>query len=165
MKILVFSDSHSSLRYMRMAMDCVKPDAVIHLGDYVSDGMAVASDYPDVRFYQVAGNCDLFRAPSDVPETLLETIGGVRVYFTHGHNQRVKQSLQILLLEAHKCNAQLVLYGHTHIADCRRMEDGMWIMNPGSCGYGDGFVGLVEVDSTGNITCTLINHRDLEAAL
>ena len=38
MKLLVLSDSHSSLRFMRLCMDKVKPDGVIHLGDYYDDG-------------------------------------------------------------------------------------------------------------------------------
>ena len=37
MKILVFSDSHSTLRHMRSYLDALKPDAVIHLGDYYDD--------------------------------------------------------------------------------------------------------------------------------
>ena len=38
MTILVFSDSHSSLSFMRRCVDSVKPDALIHLGDYYEDG-------------------------------------------------------------------------------------------------------------------------------
>ena len=38
LKILVLSDSHSALRFMRQCIDAVKPYAVIHLGDLVGDG-------------------------------------------------------------------------------------------------------------------------------
>ena len=41
MKILVLSDSHSSHRFMRECIESVKPDAVIHLGDFVRDGEAM----------------------------------------------------------------------------------------------------------------------------
>ena len=162
MTILVFSDSHSSLRYMRCVMDSVQPDAVIHLGDYVCDGEAIASDYPQVPFYQVAGNCDRYRVTPDFPETLVEVIGGVRIYMTHGHLQRVKLNRQLLLLNARKCASQIVLYGHTHAAECQQLEDGVWLMNPGSCGYGDGFAGCIEIDSDKNVSCRLISYRDLE---
>ena len=34
MKILVLSDSHSALQFMRQCVESVKPDAIIHLGDF-----------------------------------------------------------------------------------------------------------------------------------
>ena len=46
MKILVLSDSHSALRFMRQCIDRVKPHAVIHLGDYFDDGEAMKEEYP-----------------------------------------------------------------------------------------------------------------------
>ena len=58
MKILVLSDSHSGLRFMRQCIDAVKPNAVIHLGDYYDDGQAMAQEYPHLYFYAVPGNCD-----------------------------------------------------------------------------------------------------------
>ena len=50
MKILVLSDSHSALRFMRQCIDAVKPNAVIHLGDYYDDGQAMAQEYPTIHF-------------------------------------------------------------------------------------------------------------------
>ena len=52
MKILVLSDSHSALRFMRSCVDAVKPDAIIHLGDYYDDAEALAEDYPNIRIWQ-----------------------------------------------------------------------------------------------------------------
>ena len=46
MKILVLSDSHSSMRLMRRSVDILKPDAVIHLGDYIGDAEALEEEYP-----------------------------------------------------------------------------------------------------------------------
>ena len=37
MKILVLSDSHSALSFMRSCIETVKPDRIIHLGDYYDD--------------------------------------------------------------------------------------------------------------------------------
>ena len=45
MKILVLSDSHSSLSYMRLCIEAVKPDIMIHLGDYYDDAEAIAEEY------------------------------------------------------------------------------------------------------------------------
>ena len=60
-------------------------DAVIHLGDMVRDADKLAAEYPGLRFYQVAGNCDGCRVPPDYPEILIEDFFGVRVFMTHGH--------------------------------------------------------------------------------
>lgn len=162
MKILVFSDSHSALRIMRLAMERICPDAVIHLGDYVNDAEVIASEYPNIRFYMVAGNCDRYRVSTDFPETLVESVRGVWVYMTHGHIQHVKSDLEMLLFNARRRGAQIALYGHTHIPDCRQLEDGLWVMNPGSCGHSCGSVGCIEMRDDGTVFCRLIRHTDLE---
>ena len=46
MKILVLSDSHSSLRFMRLALQKIRPDAFIHLGDYYQDAQTMAKEFP-----------------------------------------------------------------------------------------------------------------------
>ena len=118
MKILVLSDSHSALRYMRQCIDAVKPDAVIHLGDLVGDGETMQEEYPALRFYQVAGNCDRYRVAPDFPEILVEKLGGAKIYMTHGHLQGVKLYLDKLILDGQRCGADVILYGHTHEPDC-----------------------------------------------
>ena len=80
MKILVLSDSHSTLRFMYACMDAVKPDAVVHLGDHYDDGEVLRQDYPGVRFCQVPGNCDRYRCDPRLPEILIE-IGTVFTRF------------------------------------------------------------------------------------
>ena len=49
MKILVLSDSHSSLRFMFSCLEQIAPDAVIHLGDYFDDGAALREAFPGIR--------------------------------------------------------------------------------------------------------------------
>lgn len=161
MKILVLSDSHGVLYFMRQCMDVLRPDAVIHLGDMVRDADALSAEYPGARFYQVAGNCDCGRVPIDYPEILLEDISGVRIYMTHGHRQGVKFFLSKLVADGQRCCANVILYGHTHEADCRRMEDGCWIMNPGSAGYGFS-AGIIQINGKDAVTCKLVRPSDLE---
>lgn len=162
MKILVFSDSHSALRFMYDCIHRVKPDAIVHLGDHYDDGQAVRSDYPRMRFYQVPGNCDRYRCPPGVPEILVERVLGIPLYMTHGHRHHVKQYLGALLQDARKCQVQGVLYGHTHVADCHQEEDGLWVLNPGSCGYGGGSAGLIQVENGKIKTCRILRQEDLE---
>ena len=60
-KILVLSDSHSALSFMRLAIVKLKPDAIVHLGDLYEDGETIAFENPTVPYFGVPGNCDKFR--------------------------------------------------------------------------------------------------------
>ena len=162
MKILVLSDSHSSLRFMFSCLEQIVPDVVIHLGDYFDDGAALREAFPGIRLYQVPGNCDRYRCPPGQPEILMERILGVNLYMTHGHCHNVKLTLTRLLQDARSCRADAVLYGHTHQPDCRQEPDGMWILNPGSCGYGGRTAGLIEVENGKIVSCRILRQEDLE---
>ena len=48
----------------------LKPDLLIHLGDYYDDGQTIAFENAHIPFYQVPGNCDRFRIFDSVPEIL-----------------------------------------------------------------------------------------------
>lgn len=161
MKILVMSDSHSSLSFMRRCVQSVKPDALIHLGDYYEDGQIIAQENPHLRMHQVPGNCDMYRYMGNQPQILCYDIGGVRMYLTHGHRHNVKMTLTRLLADARTNGAKAVLYGHTHQADCHQEEDGLWVLNPGSCGYYGGSVGILQTEG-GKITdCRILRAEDL----
>ena len=87
--------------------------------------------------------------------------GGTKLYLTHGHRHYVKQSIGLLLADARREEVHAVLYGHTHIPDCHREEDGLWVLNPGSCG-GSGSAGIIEVENREICACYLIRQADLE---
>lgn len=162
MKILVLSDSHSALSFMRHAIRVVNPDAVVHLGDHYDDGETMAEEFPGVNFHQVCGNCDRYRCPPFAREILSYRVCGVDLYMTHGHIHGVKMGLYRLLKDAKASGAQAVLYGHTHVADCHQEEDGLWVLNPGSCGHSARSAGVIET-ADGQITkCYLIQQTDLE---
>ena len=161
MKILVLSDSHSTLSFMRRCIDGVKPDAVIHLGDHFDDGTAMKEEYPHIPFYQVPGNCDRYRCAPWQAEILIQRVCGVNLYMTHGHKHSVKSYLGALLRDARASRVDAVLYGHTHQQDCHREEDGLWVLNPGSCGYFGGTVGLIETDGGRIISCQILREVDL----
>jgi len=162
MKILVLSDSHSAIRFMRLCVDSLKPDAIIHLGDHFDDGEVIHEENPDILFYQVPGNCDRYRCPFGQPEILIQTLFGVSLYITHGHRHQVKQTMTFLLRDARASKVQAVLYGHTHVADCHREEDGQWVLNPGSCGYYGGSAGLIEIENNKISSCRILRQEDLE---
>lgn len=165
MKILVLSDSHSGLRAMRRFLEKVKPQVMIHLGDFYDDGRTMAEEFPAVTVYQVPGNCDQYRAPLGAPEILLQTVGGVKLYLTHGHRHHVKMTRFSLVRDARKAGAAAALYGHTHEADCHQESDGLWVLNPGSCGYGGGKAGIMEINNGVIERVYLIDEADLEEML
>ncbi len=131
--IAVFSDTHGNAGAMSDAIEKTRPEAVIFLGDGIADAKSVMQRYPDMALYAVRGNCDIL---STAQVTLTENICGVKVFMTHGHEYGVKGGLERLLNAAHFSRAQLVLYGHTHVAHSERVGE-MHVLNPGSAGRGE----------------------------
>lgn len=165
MKILVLSDSHASRAFMRLAIQAVKPDQVVHLGDHYEDGEVMAQEHPHIRFHLVPGNCDRFRCDPTLPQLLCYDVGGVRMLMTHGHNHGVRSGCGRLLAQARAMDAKAALYGHTHEALCRREDDGLWVLNPGACGGYGGSVGLIETEKKEIISCRILRQEDLEEML
>ena len=162
MKILVMSDSHSGKSFMKHCVERLQPDVMIHLGDHFEDGTDLAELFPRIPLHQVPGNCDRYRMVAWHPEVLCYTVCGVRLYMTHGHNHKVKSGLYALLADARAAGAQAVLYGHTHCADCHREPDGLWVLNPGSCGSYSGSVGMIEAEAGSILNCRIYRQTDLE---
>ena len=161
MKILVLSDSHSALSFMKRCIQSVKPDTIIHLGDHYDDAEVIAETFPWIRVHHVPGNCDRGRCPMNAHEILCYPIDGVKVYMTHGHRHGVKQSLFSLLADARVNQAQIVLFGHTHSAVCYQEDDGLWVINPGSCGAYSGTAAVVETENNKISACRIIGQADL----
>ena len=147
---------------MRRCVAVVKPDAIVHLGDYYDDGCVLAEENPSLVIHQVPGNCDRYRLYRPVPEMLCYDVCGVRLFMTHGHLYHVKSGLGGLLTAARGYEAAAALYGHTHTAACF-LEAGMWVLNPGACGSFGGSVGLIETEDNKIISCRVLRQEDLEA--
>lgn len=161
MKILVMSDSHSGMSFMRRCVRALKPDVLIHLGDYWGDGESLGEEFPQLPLYHVPGNCDRYYTMPREPEIVCPTVGGVKFYLTHGHRHSVKLTTSFLIAAAREAGADAVLYGHTHQADCRT-EQGMWVLNPGACGSSGGSVGLIEIENRQIISCRVLYQCDVE---
>lgn len=130
MRIVVISDSHGrgSIidRIIRREKDA---QAVIFLGDVVTDIEDFTYEYTDKNFYIVSGNCDRF---SYYPYSTIEKIAGVNIFITHGHTLGVKGGTGTLATTARNAGCKIALYGHTHIPNIK-YDDGLYIVNPGSC--------------------------------
>lgn len=160
MKILVMSDSHSGLRFMRFCIDRLKPQHVIHLGDLMEDAQAISEEYPHIRFHMVPGNCDSYVLRNREPAVLCYSVDNVRLMMTHGHLHGVKSDLSRLIQEAKQAQAQGVLFGHTHEKLCLRDGD-LWVINPGSCRSDHGTVALLETADGKISACTILGQADI----
>jgi putative phosphoesterase len=132
MLIAVFSDSHGAVEPMLAAAKKYSPDLIIHLGDYSGDANELKKELPGTPIKNVQGNCDFV---SDAPEREIFQLCGKTFFLAHGHRYGVKSGTDALLTTAMCAGADIVMYGHTHIADLRS-EGNMLVLNPGSVGRG-----------------------------
>ena len=152
LKILVFSDSHRAKAGMYDAIDAHQPQQIIHLGDLKEDAEEVSYAYPQLPFCMVPGNCDGWTTDPAIRNITLE---GKRVLLSHGHLWGVKQGYGGAIAQARKAGADILLFGHTHIAYCEQLEDGLWVMNPGFC---RSTYGLITIED-GGIHCQIMKHE------
>ena len=132
MRVVVFSDSHGNYDVLEKIMERHKEDGdlFIHLGDGEREFELLTYVYDGKKLLFVSGNCDW---GTDKPDYDIVNIEGKTIFFTHGARFGVKGDLNIAKLYARKSGADILLYGHTHIA-MTDYDDGLYIMNPGSCG-------------------------------
>lgn len=142
-KIFVFSDTHGSTNgCMRVIGDAKNAAAIIHAGDCVRDADDLNSIFPDIPMYNVRGNCDFLS--NDVNDRI-EIIDGVKIFITHGHSYNVKNTLSELKRKGHEINADVVVFGHTHVPTVD-IDGGMIILNPGSSS-GGGTYAVITIDN------------------
>ena len=145
MKIGVISDTHGSVQAIQKAVQAAgQVELWLHAGDYSQDGDAL-SRLTGVEVIAAKGNCD-GAAEAKIDEFI--QIGKVKIWLTHGHHYAVKQDEQELLWWGREFEANIIIYGHTHVPDCRWVEN-ILIFNPGSAAhprYGGGTIGIIDID-------------------
>ena len=161
MKILVFSDSHGSVREMAAAIDA-HPDSryVLHAGDGARDFAVIRAAYPGLCFAGVAGNCDFMLGMDEKPalQCTLE-IEGLRVFLTHGHRFFVKSSTYEITEYAANNDIDIAVFGHTHLPLDVWLPDvgkrGVRLFNPGTVsgnGTGRRTYGIIDIRPNGVLT-------------
>ena len=134
-RALLVSDIHgedTNFRWLleRVWRDVGPIDAYLCMGDGVRDFEHVESFIrkrdAHAVMYAVKGNNDW----CDAPVTRIITLGGVKIYMTHGHNQRVKSGLGHLYDAVREAKCAVGLYGHTHCPDIEMNIP--LIVNPGA---------------------------------
>ena len=148
MRILVLSDTHGDARSLMRALQ-QQPNAemIIHCGDGRDQIELLEKSFPDKQIVAVRGNCDAGRA---YRTEQLVTVNGKTIFVTHGHLFQVKFSPYNLICAARERGADIVCFGHTHNAMCE-YQDGLYILNPGSChGYRASY-GYIDITDKGDI--------------
>lgn len=130
------------------AVSVYGPDAVFHLGDVIRDGDRLREAYPQLPFYQVAGNCDL--SAFDCPAERVVRLEGRTVFFLHGHTAGVKLGVAQAVAKARAAEADLLLFGHTHRPISARY-DKLLAVNPGA--ILNGRCALLTWTGAGEIAC------------
>lgn len=129
LKIGVVSDTHG---YTESTVDALNSidnlSLIIHLGDYIRDARIIKKEM-DIEVVYVKGNCDYLE--DGIAEDKLLEVGGKKIFITHGHNYGVKNGLTTLFFRGKEVDADIILYGHSHMSTKLTHED-ILIFNPGS---------------------------------
>lgn len=150
MKLLICSDSHGELDYMRRAVEKEKPDRLLHLGDVTRDAQKLQAEFPDLIIEQVRGNCDSWG--DGFPEEKELVLGGKRLWMLHGHTYRVKLGAGLAAGEARVRGMDAVFFGHTHQPLCY-LDGSLWVVNPGTIrGWPKATYAVAEI-ADGTMTC------------
>jgi uncharacterized protein len=158
--ILVISDSHGRQELFCCIVKRLGPScgALVFCGDGVGDFISCMNNAATDKVYAasvppvvvfVAGNGDSNSFPVcfnhgtkeddsiyhelTIPRRQIFSASGHTIYVVHGHEQGVYYGMELLKEEAETAGADIVLYGHTHIADETR--NNVYLVNPGSLSY------------------------------
>jgi putative phosphoesterase len=132
-RALVLSDTHLRPGRNRRLPDSVyvalgAADVVLHGGDIVTaDLLHELGGFAPV--HAVLGNNDLDPALSALPETRVEVLDGVRVGMVHDSGPRAGRAAR---LRRRFPDADVVVFGHSHIPCNEPGMDGQLLFNPGS---------------------------------
>lgn len=148
MKAAVFSDTHGNTALMVEAVRRMRPDIIIHLGDYARDTAVLTREFPEIPLYSVCGNCDF---GSLAPLEDIVPFGPVKAFIAHGHVQNVKWGIDRLVYAAMEKGCKMALCGHTHEPMNEEIA-GVKVINPGSAGTGrNPTFAVIEVFPNGGI--------------
>ena len=120
-KIGIISDTHGLLREEVIAhlREC---QLILHGGDINKPEIITALEaIAPVKV--VRGNNDKGEWAEMLPETLQFTVEGKNFFMVHNKKDMIKN----------RAGIDVVVYGHSHKYNCT-LEDGTYMLNPGSCG-------------------------------
>lgn len=123
-KVVIMSDSHGLTKEIAMIKERENAPYIFHCGDSELNDRAKELE----GVFTVSGNCDF---NSEFPNEIIKEIGGLTFLVVHGHLHNVKMNLLNLSYYADEVNADIICFGHSHIAGSEKVSDKLFL-NPGS---------------------------------
>ncbi|MCP4715062.1 MAG: YfcE family phosphodiesterase [Deltaproteobacteria bacterium] len=146
-KILIISDSHGNTSRLTHILKTELPvDIIIHCGDGANDLDELNLPHT-ITLIRVNGNMDRCQ-PNSFPRIARETINTKKTIITHGDHFRVNEDCSLLLQQGQREGADLILFGHTHVAF--HQPGPPILFNPGPAN--NGMYGIVTIIDNA-ITC------------
>ena len=162
MQFLIFSDSHGN-HFSMVNVIRRHPDVqtVLFLGDGLADVERLYALFPHHTFRCVRGDMDFF-IMREAEESAVFALFGCRVLMMHGHTRGVKGGTAAAEQDARNAGARVLLYGHTHVPECRYLSDKeLYVFNPGSIGRpygGKPSYGLMDILPDGSV---MLSHGEV----
>ena len=168
MNLLVLSDSHFYDRGIKRAVglqlalpSAARPDYILFLGDGLQSFEELSRyDLKGAALLAVRGNNDFF-ASQETPLLREVVFANYRTVMMHGHRFAVKDGVERAVAYAAQCEADLLLFGHTHTPFSKCYEVGetvegvtlkkpLVVFNPGAVECGS--FGSVSLSEKGILT-------------
>lgn len=155
--ILIVADSHGSYGTLRSILKQfgAESDALIFAGDGIAELAAVADEGCDNSDFQkfippviaaVEGNNDQdsfsfrnyvsdspYYFEAQIPLNQIITACGHKIFVTHGHRFSLYEGIDNVVEAAIENEAEIAVFGHTHIAMECFYSGNVQVVNPGSC--------------------------------
>ena len=155
MKVGVISDTHDCLEAVDSAVNTfrrLEVERILHAGDWVAPFTLVRLAKSGIPLAGVLGNNEaeiplLTRRAAEhgvklERYTFSEGVGGRRIIVYHGTDSNILEALI-------ECGLyDVVIYGHTHRTDVRRVKDTL-VVNPGEASgvlYGERTIAVVDLE-------------------
>ncbi len=133
MRIVVLADTHVPKRAKDLpaeVWDAVNgADVVVHAGDWVDVSLLDALEARAARLIGVAGNNDGPALQARLPLVARATLGGVRLAVVHETGDRTGRERRCA---AAYPDADVLIFGHSHIPWDTTAPTGLRLLNPGS---------------------------------
>ena len=134
MRLVLIADTHVPKRARdlpaQLWADIESADVVIHAGDWVDVALLDAIEQRARRLVAVYGNNDGPDLRARLPERAQVELGGVRVAVVHETGAAAGRERRLDRLYGEE--ADLVVFGHSHIPYDLTSPQGLRLLNPGS---------------------------------
>jgi len=132
-RLLLIADTHVPKRARELPpqvwQEVDRADVVIHAGDWVDVATLDELEQRSRRLVGVYGNNDHGELRERLPEVARAEIGGLRIAVVHETGQAKGREQRC---EAEYDDADVLVFGHSHIPWDTTAEAGLRLLNPGS---------------------------------